>query len=176
MKWSYWRWLTLGLIGKPGWKKFLDWWLLGHAAAAFALTHYSGVELKEAATTLMLPLASIFVGLSFAWAGNAQALLQTDEIESLVQKHPDGLHNYIYTFQTAILVILITLVAWGCAGLGIFAGPWFKKPFCDIIRPVDIVAFALFFLSSVTLRECWHVVLGSQMFILLRYKLKKTVV
>lgn len=172
MKWNYWRWFAVGLSGKSGWKKFIDWWLIAHAAAAFILMHYTAVSLKEAATTLMLPLASVFVGLSFAWAGNAQALLQTEEIEELTQTHPDGLQNYIYTFQTAILVILTTLVAWGCAGLGMFDGDQIKEPICGSFSLANIAAFALFFLSSLTVRECWHVVLGSQMFILARHKIK----
>ncbi len=162
MKWRYWTWLFKGLNGKPGIVKFWNRWLFLHIAIATALTIWISMPLAEVARTMMLPLAGIFIGLSFAWAGNAQALLQSDEIEKMVEKHEDGIENYIYTFQTAILVILISLIGWGLAGLEAFS----SVPHCYI-------TFALYLISSIALRECWHVVLGSQLMILARYKIKQ---
>lgn len=169
MKWRFWRWLFVGLDSKkPGFFNFIDRWLIVHITVALLLAFFVSVGVKEASATVLLPLASIFIGLSFAWAGNAQALLQESEIEKLTESHPDGIESYLYTFQLAILVILITLVAWGMAGLGLF-----EAAFLKISCLQYLVKFLLYLLASITLRECWHVVLGSQIMILSRYKIRK---
>ncbi len=163
---NYWKWLFIGLKGKPGISKFLNAWLLFHVLVGVVLAFWISIPLHEAARALVLPLAGIFIGLSFAWAGNAQAILQTDEIEEMAQYHVDGMENYIYTFQTAILFILMALVGWGLAGLKAF-------DFCDSFILVLIIEFFLFFLSSIAFRECWQVILVSQVFILARNKIKQ---
>lgn len=168
MKWNFWRWLFLGLNAKPGYRKIIDFWFIFQLAISILLAHLVDVSLKEAASTLILPLSGIFVGLSFAWAGNAQALLQETEIERLADAHPDGLENYVYTFQLAILMILITLVCWGLAGLGLFEKSFFSSEILGFL-----IECFLYLLASLTLRECWHVVLGSQILILTRSKIRE---
>ncbi len=167
MQWRYWTWLFKGLNGRPGIFKFIDVWLLLHLAVATGLTYWISIPLAEVARTMMLPLAGIFIGLSFAWAGNAQALLQSDEIEKLFEQHKDGIENYIYTFQTAILTILISLVGWGLAGLKAFDAT-------SLSCIVFYVEWVLYLISSIAFRECWHVILGSQLLILNRHKIKQS--
>jgi len=125
--------------------------------------------LVEAAKAVLLPLASVFVGLSFAWAGNAQALLQTTEIEEITAKHAGGIRNYVFTFLAAILTILVTLVLWGIAGLGLFDKQW-PTP----IHPklYFVVGTILYSTASLTLRECWQVVIGAQLLLLTRKDVK----
>ncbi|MDP9178655.1 MAG: hypothetical protein M3O61_13315 [Gemmatimonadota bacterium] len=166
MKWQFWRWLFKGLDGhRPGLCSIFDWWLLFHMAAAATLTYFVEIDIKDAASTTLLPLASIFIGLSFAWAGNAQALMQTDEIESLAKRLPGGLATYAYKFQFAILIILITLCGWGLAGIGVFS---------KINNPCIQIAIeaTLYFSASITIRECWHVILGSQAMLLMRHGIR----
>jgi hypothetical protein len=139
-----------------------------HATVGVILAVLIKVPLDKASTSLMLPLASIFVGLTFAWSGNAQALLQDEKIEMLAEHHPDGIENYIYTFQTAVLVILLALVAWGLAGLEIFDNGIFAF---DVTKFLS--AAFMYFLSSLSLRECWQVVFGGQLLLLSRHTIKK---
>jgi hypothetical protein len=167
---SFWRWLISGTGNGTGIKRFVDWWLLLHILAAGILSYFLPISLKEAATTLLLPVAGIFIGLSFAWGGNAQALLQSEEIEKMSAFKKGGFADYVYTFQSAILLILITLCLWGIAGLGFFDLIW---PICSNSNPYKVIGFILFFLSSMTLRECWHVVLGAQILLLVRFQVKK---
>ncbi len=164
-KWRYWTWLFKGLNGRPGIFKFWDKWLLLHAAIATVLTLWISMPLAEVAHTMMLPLAGIFIGLSFAWAGNAQALLQSDEIEKMVERHEDGIENYIYTFQTAILTVLLSLLGWGLAGLKAFDG-------VGLSCITSFIEWILYLISSLAFRECWHVILGSQILILNRHNIK----
>lgn len=167
MKWLFWKWLIIGLSDRPGYCQLLNWWLLVHVAAGVAVNMLVKVPIHEAAQTFLLPLAGIFIGLSFAWVGNAQALLQESEIERIAQHHPDGIQTYIYTFQLAILIILITLVAWGLAGLKVF-----NFDVCDSSTFSFVVGSFLYFLASLTLRECWHIVIGSQLLILSRHNVR----
>jgi hypothetical protein len=126
-------------------------------------------DLTTSANAVLFPLAGILVGLSFAWAGNAQALLQSTEIVALSEHHEGGFVEYVYVYQTAILVILITLVAWGIAGLGVF-----DNCSLNLNAPVTYLAikWILFSLCSLTIRECWHVVLGAQWMLLAQRKIK----
>ena len=168
MKWEFWKWLFLGLKDKPGISNFLNWILLLHIGVGLFLATFIDVSLYEAAKTVLLPLAGIFIGLSFAWAGNAQAMLKESEIERFADFHRDGIRTYVYTFQLAILVILLTLIAWGLAGLKFFELPVFSNSCVKY----GIEAM-LYFLASLTMRECWHVVIGSQILILSRYHVRK---
>lgn len=167
---KFWDWFFKGTGARPGYKRFIDKWLIFHLLVGILFSLLVPICLADIATTLLLPVAGIFIGLSFAWGGNAQALLQTLELEELAD-YNDGLYeDYVYIFQGAILLILITLVFWVVAGLKVF----------DIIWPISsntisyksVTAF-LFFISSMTLRECWHVVLGAQNLLLMRFHIRR---
>lgn len=160
---TYWQWFTRGRNGRPGWRKFFDRWLVLHAGVGVFLGVGLPVTAVEAARSVLLPLAGVFVGMSFAWVGNAQAILQSQEIERLAEEHPGKLEQYVYTYQSAILAILVTLVAWGIAALGAVDAP------CPWLCPswvYDMMKSFLYSLASLTLRECWHVVMGAQMLLL----------
>lgn len=167
MNWQFWRWLFCGLRDRPGYRQLVNLWLIMHIAIGVGVNSVVDVTIADAAQTFLLPLAGIFIGLSFAWVGNAQALLQESEIEKIARHHPDGIQTYVYTFQLAILVILITLVAWGLAGLEVFESPMFQNEYV-----IYVVNSSLYFLASLTLRECWHVVIGSQLLILTRHNVR----
>lgn len=167
---SYWRWLFCGTGAGPGFRRFRNKWLALHLAVGVALALAVGMEIRVAANTVLLPLAGIFVGLSFAWAGNAQALLQGQELQDLANYREGGFDEYVFAFQTAILTIMVSLVLWGISGLGVFDCLWPKS---GRIWPYRIVKFVLFFVSSLTLRECWQVVLASQWMLLAQRKIKR---
>lgn len=168
---TFWRWFFRGTGEGPGVLRFWDRWLLPHALIGVFLAVALPITLKEAATALLLPVAGIFIGLSFAWGGNAQALLQTSEIENASNFRAGGYEEYVFTFQAAILLILITLGMWAIAGLAIFDDVWPTK---ENYRVYGTIASILFFLSSMTLRECWHVVLGAQSLLIMRFKIKQS--
>lgn len=167
---SFWQWFFGAGGGRAGARKLLDGWLLLHAAVGVTLAFLVPVSLRDASNSFLLPLAGIFIGLSFAWGGNAQALLQTPEIEEMGEQHPEGFRQYVFTFQMAILVILLTLTLWGLAGLNVFDARW---PTDKRHVPYRVVAAALYFLASMTLRECWHVVLGAQMLLVARRAIRR---
>lgn len=168
---KFWSWFFKGSGNGAGLKRFLDRWIILHIAIGLGLAFLVPIPLKEAAVTLLLPVAGIFIGLSFAWGGNAQALLQSTEIENMSSFRDGGYVEYVYTFQAAILLILVTLVLWAIAGLGIFDTVW---PTCSNHYLYVLVSFFLFLFSSLTVRECWHVVLGAQSMLLARFHIRKS--
>lgn len=168
---TYWRWLLEGSGGKPGYTRIVNGWLLVHVLVGFASALFVPVGLASSANTVLLPLVGILVGLSFAWAGNAQALLQSSEIQDLSEYHEGGFVDYVFVYQTAIFAILVTLVLWGFAGLEVFDSLW-PTPVCS--KAYVIVKSLLFSLISLTLRECWHVVQGAHWMLLAQREIKKS--
>lgn len=168
---TFWGWFFKGAGEGPGILRYWDRWLILHVLAGVLLAAFLPISLQNAATALLLPVAGIFIGLSFAWGGNAQALLQTSEVEDLSDFRDGGYEEYVFAFQAAILLILVALALWAIAGLGIFDLIWPTK---DSAMTYNIIASTLFSLSSMTLRECWHVVLGAQSLLLVRYKIKQS--
>lgn len=166
---SYWSWWLRGSGSGPGYKRIVNRWLFWHLVIGAIIYFIVPLNLAKASNAVLLPLAGIFVGLTFAWAGNAQALLRASETEVLAQHHPGGFVEYAYAFQTAVLVILVTLVAWGLAGLGVFDRPS-PVPWGHRLYPV--VATVLYGLASLALRECWHVVLASQLLLVVGYQIR----
>jgi hypothetical protein len=134
-----------------------------------ALSLLVSPKLQECANTVLLPLAGILIGLSFAWAGNANALLQTEEIEKLSKYHKGGFVEYVFIYQTAILTILVTLVLWGFAGLGVYDQTW---PTAGNPKIYFTLKTLLFTLCSLALRECWQVVSGAQWLLRIRKEIR----
>lgn len=167
---SFWHWFFVGSGAGPGFRRLFDLWLVVHLAVGITLSLLVPISLESAANGLLLPLAGIFIGLSFAWGGNAQALIQTNEIMQLAGKRKGGFLEYLYTYQLAILLILVSLTCWALAGLGIFDQVWpLEQQSCEY----KVLSAVLFSLASITLRECWHVVVGAQAMLAIRLSLRE---
>jgi hypothetical protein len=167
---NFWRWLNKGSGAKPGYRRLINVWLVLHLGVGFGLSSVVRVDLVAAANAVLLPLVGILIGLCFAWAGNAQALLQVSAIEEMTDFHEGGFAEYVFVYQAAIFTILLTLVVWALAGLGVFDQTWPTPTRGLSYFAVKVVLFAL---SSLTLRECWHVVLGAQWMLLMQREIKR---
>ena len=166
---KFWVWFFRGSGGRPGFSRVVNSWLLLHAFIGSALAVLVPLTLKDAAVSILAPLAGFLIGLTFAWAANGQALLQCDEIESLAQKSDGDIPDYAYTYLLSVLVVLVTLVLWGLAGLGIFDSIWPKTGSQEYI----CVEYILYLMASLTMRTSWHVVLGTQSLLLVRWTIRK---
>ena len=167
---SYWRWFAFGSGGRPGFRRLVNRWLLFHALVGALAAALVQVRLVEAGNTVLLPLAGIFIGLSFAWAGNAQSILQTENVEELSQHHRGGFVEYVFVYQNAILVIIVTLCAWALAGLQVFDNCWPTEQRGATYFGTKAL---LFLLASLTLRECWGVVLSTHWLLLIEREMKE---
>lgn len=169
-KFNYWYWFFKGSGGKPGYRRLFDRWIFIHLVIGLIMSFLVPACLEQAANAVLFPLASIFIALSFAWAVNAQALMQSDEINELSQHHEGGFEDYIFIYQAAVLTILVTLVLWGLAGLKIFDVRW---PTPDKPKLYFSLKTLLFFMFSLTLRECWHVVIGTHWLLIAQREIKR---
>ncbi|MDD5234396.1 MAG: hypothetical protein PHG91_13465 [Syntrophales bacterium] len=156
--------------GKAGVLKYFDKWLFLHLFTGLLLMLIVPVKLNDAAKSILFPLAGIFIGLTFAWGGNAVSLMQSEEINLLADHHPGGLKEYVYKFQSAILILLITIILWGFGGLNVFE---FLYAHPRVAFFHNIIEALLYSLVSMSLRECWHVVIGAQTMVLYRRSIKK---
>lgn len=164
---SFWYWFF-----KYGLKKFLNWWLVLHLVIATSLSFFIRIKIDEASILVIVPLAGILIGLSFAWVGNAMALLESEEVKKVIQQHEVGLKDYIFTYQLAILLILTSIISWALVGLKIQAHPylayiptWLKHTF----------KIYLFFMVSISIRECWQIVMSTQWLLILKAKVKELI-
>lgn len=167
---KYWTWFFKGSGSKPGFRRLLNVWMIFHLFMGLIFSFIVPGKLEDIANTVLLPLLGILIGLSFAWAGNAQALIQTTEIEELSKYHKGGFVEYVFVYQTAILAILITLILWAVAGLSVFDERWPTENRCIIYVCLKLVLFTF---CSLTLRECWHVVMGAQWMLLTQRKIRE---
>jgi hypothetical protein len=167
---SFWYWFLKGGEERPGWLRLLDRWLALHALIGVGLGLVVKKRIGDVGEGALLPLAGVLVGLSFAWSGNALALLQTPEIERVARHQRGGLRDYVYTFQLSILVLLVTICAWGIASLGVFEITW---PGTANVPAYRSVASLMYGLTSLAIRECWQVVMGGQWLLILRGKVRE---
>lgn len=162
---KYWDWFF-----HKGYKRFYDKWLFFHFSISLLLTIIVPLSLFDASKGLLLPTIGILTGLSFAWSGNALVLLSTQEIQDLTEYHDGGIVEYAYVLLTSILSLIITLVFWGLAGLNIFDTVYPKS---NNILPYQIVKVIMYLILSISIRECWQVVMGTQMLLLAKVEVTK---
>src|ERR1700720_2988439 len=106
---GYGAWLLRGSGGKPGYRAVINQWLVLHITVGPLIAYFLPTDLSTAASAVLLPLAGVLVGLSFAWTGAAYAILTSKEIRRLGRYNPGGVDEYIFLYETSILVLLITL-------------------------------------------------------------------
>lgn len=105
------------------------------------------------------------MGLTFPWAGNAHALMQSQEIVEYAKKKAGGMPDYVFTFQLCILVNVVTICLWAIPTLEI------PYPFSStkMQGALDWTSKAMLFgLTSLAIRTGWHAVLGANMLLLMR--------
>lgn len=159
---DFWLWLR-----RDGLRKLGDRWLVLHGFVGLSLAFIVPEKMSEVGKTAILPLAGVLVGLAFAWAGNAMALLQAPEVHSIAEQEEERrlYRSYVFTYQMAILVLLVVLLMWGLLAIGV-ANVWPRMYGNGHLRHAGrAIAFSA---SSVAMRECWHVVLGAQAMLLMR--------
>lgn len=168
---GFWHWLIIGdrsssrshevASKSPGIYKLFNVWSIIYICIAIYITNTFVIELKVLAASMLLPAAGLFIGVAFAWGGNAHAILQTKEIEELAQYKDGGFEDYAYTFQLSMLIVLLTITLWTLAGIGIFEN--LPSPY------IQYVTIFILSLSAIAIRECWHIIVGSTELLIMKY-------
>lgn len=108
----------------------------------------------EIANTVLIPITGTLIGLTFAWAGNAQSLLESEEIKNLSESHPGGYITYLYTYQLSVLFLIIVVVIWSLAGLHVW--DYFART--KNYQVLYAIRAFYFMITTTSLRICWNVV------------------
>jgi hypothetical protein len=162
---TFWRWFGVGSGGVPGFRRLLNVWLLLHLLIGSVAATLINTELHELAQDALLPLLAILVGLTFSWAGNAHALMQSEEIVEYAKKKAGGMPDYVFTFQLCILINVVTICLWAIPTLNI---PY-PLSSAEVQSVLDWASKAMLFaLTSLAIRTGWHAVLGANMLLLMR--------
>lgn len=161
---TFWQWLAFGVPGGQSGlaQAFVDVKVLIHVLVGGILAWATmDNPTSELGGDLMLPFAVVLVGLCFASVGYACSLLQNPDVESIVDRDNEGIENYVFGYQFAILSTLTVAVSWGLAALGIF----------DCLTGVLNFAarFVLFFMASFSVNQCWGTALFALEMIRSRY-------
>lgn len=169
---AFWPWFA-----RTGVRTLVDAWLVIHVGIGFALATAVTPALSQVAQNVFLPFASVLVGLAFAWGGNAMAVLQSRELHE-IGKQPvasDAYRDWVFQYQFAILVVMLVLVVWALAALGVTDRVAQLIPHQSLTACRLAGRTAAFALSSVAIRESWSVVLGVHSMLLAqnRYRLEQ---
>lgn len=162
---TFWRWFWRGNGEKPGARRLVGWHSIIHLVVGFLAAWVVAKPLNEVAAQALLPLIAIFVGLTFSWAGNAHAILQSREVMKIAGSRPGGIAEYVFTFQLCILVVLFSVSAWI---LPILNTKYLLEDIIDIETFNYCAGVALYALISLAFRTSWQAVLGANMLLLAR--------
>jgi hypothetical protein len=162
---SFWKWwFRYGLF------MFMNWWLLFHLIVGCALYLLVPSPYSQIAQVIVIPLVGVLIGLSLAWAGNAIAIMQSQEFRKMASKHPRGIKEYLYGFQSSILALLVLIVLWSLIALGIQNSSHLAFISHNIRTAIKILLFSL---SSLAIRECWQIVLSTQWLLLSKHNIEE---
>lgn len=167
---SFWRWFFKGTGARPGYQRLINRAVVFHVLLGLLISFLIKGTLAEIARTTILPLSGVLVGLTFAWAGNAQSVLQTQEIRHLSEYNEGGFYEYIYVYQAAILSVLVSLISWGLLGLNLVDN-YFAV--ADIPNIYFLMKAGFFALTSLAIRECWQAVSSAHALIRIRHEIRK---
>lgn len=167
---TFWKWFYQGAGGRPGFRRLINGWLLFHVGIAVVLTELISAPVAVVAEKTLLPVMAIFVGLTFSWAGNAHALLQSDEIIDLAKNRKGGIAEYVFTFQLSILVLLVAIGLWVLPSLQL---PYVLESVGGRREAELLGEIILYAVLSISLRTSWQAVLGANMLLLVRAELRR---
>ncbi|WP_156930276.1 hypothetical protein [Sphingomonas jaspsi] len=162
----FWKWLFRGGDNSPaGVRNIVNPSLLFHAVVGLIATTSINADPYEFAGKALFPAASILVGLSLAWTTRASTALQNRELREKLITDFRPAEDYVYGYQLAILsiicmVIYVCIMSAGGLNIRIFNNHWDGK----------LSGFWMYFIISISLRECWGVVNFTNMLTLLDYR------
>ncbi|WP_156000835.1 hypothetical protein [Sphingopyxis sp. MC1] len=163
---NFWKWLAIkGLNGKRGITPLFDRWILLHCAIAAALVAFLNIDPFKFAGKALFPAASILVGMAVAWTSRASTILHDAKFREAIISDDNPPESYFYSYQLSLLIMISTVVYISIMAAGGFS-------FYVIDRNISSLSsgFFLYFLLSVSIRECWSIVNFSSLLSILNDK------
>lgn len=166
---SFWKWVFCGARqGPAGLRNVVNWHLFLHVILAYLAVKFIKSDPFDFAAKALFPAASILVGMSLAWTTRAATILQSGDLRDALFQENRPAEDYVYSFQFAILIIIIMVVY-----VSIMAGGGLDISVFHPRADRWISGYFLYFLLSLSLRECWGVVNFTNMLSILEYSRSK---
>lgn len=163
---SFWKWLFFGSGSAPaGIRNLFNKFIIAHVIVAICAENFIRSDPFTFAGKALFPAASILIGMSMAWTTRASTILQSKELREALFTRDRPAEDYIYGFQLAILVVIsmvvfVAIMAGGGVDIRILGSP----------RDEFASGFWMYFILSLSLRECWGVVNFTNMLSMLEYR------
>lgn len=153
-EYNFWFWLIAPESARGGRKRWLNWLLVAHGLIGFAFASIFRGNLPECARSVILPLAGVLVGLTFAWSATAIGIINSKEFRRIMVNSRTGVRGTANYYQLAILVALSSTVLWAIAGLGPYETPsWVALRTARAASATFLFAF-----TSFAITECWSAI------------------
>lgn len=166
---TFWQWLfKRDAQGDFGFNNLVDWQNLLGLVVSLATALLANHSAANISSGLALPIAAVLIAVSFAWAGRSTSLLQDKEFSEFIIENGAPPEGYLYSFQLAIGVALISLIVSASIANKIFLGTTGSLYVDEAIN-----RFFLVFSSWIAARECWGVISFSNKLAIQFYEVRR---
>jgi hypothetical protein len=163
---TFWQWLISGSENSPaGIFNILNRYLSVHILVAILALLLIRVDAFTFAKSALFPASSILIGISMAWSTRAAVVFQDNEMRERLFDSTRPPEDYVYSFQLAVFVIVFMVcytAIMAAGGLKVTTGNYKIEQIGS--------SFFLYFLMSLSVRECWGVVNFTNMLMLLNFR------
>lgn len=154
---------------KPGIRLLFDRWIIFHACVAAFLVNSLNANPFDFAARALFPAASILVGMAVAWTSRASAIMHDEKFRKRIIAEDNPAENYFYSYQLSLL-IMITTVSY----ISLMAAGGLRYNFISYDISTKASGFWLYFLLSLSIRECWSIVNFSSLLSILSDRVSKS--
>ena len=165
---EFWPWFFARDGRKTGWRLIGIRWLFLDCIAAGLLTFSLNADGFIFAEKALFPAASILMGMAVAWTGQASAIVSSEKFHEKIISQDRRLEDYLYGYQMSILILFMTI-----GYMAIMAAGGFKFYIYDPTISKICSSFFMFFLVSISTRECWSIINFTNLLSLLDGLIKK---
>lgn len=150
---EYWPWLIAKAGRKTGFRLLLNKWLIVDGFIAGVLTFGLQIDGFEFAGKALFPAASILAGMAFAWTARASTILSNRDFRDKIIAEGNPLEDYVYGFQMSIMILFGCVIYIALMSVGGFQFSLFSESVSRLSS-----SFFMYFVISLTIRECWSIV------------------
>lgn len=163
---NFWKWLfTKGENRRRGISPLFDRWLFLHAMISIIFVVFLNIDPFEFAGKALFPAASILVGMAVAWTSRASTILHDAKFREAIISEENPPESYFYSYQLSLLIMISTVVYISIMSAGGLSFYIWNREYSVISS-----GFFLYFLLSLSIRECWSIVNFSSLLSILNDK------
>ena len=164
---GFWPWMLARSGRKTGYRLLLSPWLALDALIAAGLVYGLRVDGFEFAQRALFPAASILVGMAVGWTTRAATIVSDAKFRNNMVSDGNPLEDYVYGYQLSILILFLCICYIAIMSSGGFNFYIFSEKLSSIFS-----SYFMYFLISLTIRECWSVINFTNLLSILNSKIR----